>query len=73
MTSARWCPICHGAKEPSREICMACAITRSVEGEHDDPCVCGPYDRCRKQREKRAQAQATKPAALRELYRAYND
>lgn len=28
--SDRWCPICHGAKRPVDDICLACAITRKA-------------------------------------------
>lgn len=40
---------------------------------HDEPCVCGPYDRCRGVRTLDAMAAPTKNAAIRARHRAYND
>lgn len=40
---------------------------------HETPCVCGPYDRCLGQRTRDAARANTKPQAIREMFRAYND
>lgn len=37
--------------------------------DHDDPCVCGTYDRCKAQRE----ADYRRSGDWRDLHRAYND
>lgn len=40
---------------------------------HDDPCRCGPYDRCWGVRVEDARRAPTHNAAIRALHRAYND
>lgn len=44
----------------------------AADPDHDDPCVCGTYDRCKAQRARDARGLGA-GAAFRAMHRAYND
>lgn len=54
-------------------LCEASGVPAATPNRHDDPCVCGPYDRCWGVRVENARRETTRVAALRTLHRAYND
>lgn len=59
--------------ERARREALATGRTVKVTSLHDDPCVCGPYDRCNGVRAEDARRAPTRNAAIRARHRAYND